>query len=47
MLHIIHAELSEIARHKEQKDAIAHRHGLSIRCESTVGEGTCFDIANN
>ena len=27
--------------------AIAHRHGLSIRCESTVGEGTCFDIANN
>ncbi|MBQ9615625.1 MAG: HAMP domain-containing histidine kinase [Selenomonadaceae bacterium] len=27
--------------------AIAHRHGLSIRCESTVGEGTCFDIANS
>ena len=26
--------------------AIAHRHGLYIRCESTVGEGTCFDIAN-
>ncbi len=26
--------------------AIAHRHGLYIRCESTVGEGTCFGISD-